>query len=161
MKRGVSVIALVVMLFLAAGELFAERQGRGRGMGQGRGMHRGQGRMRGKGMCFGNPDYMRETLKLTEDQIKKIGVINEAYSDSLKGQRKKLRPKKKQLRKLLRSENIDIKKVRVVLKAISDIEVEIRLLRIEQRVKIEKVLTPEQRKRLRDERKKKRQRHRR
>jgi len=106
-----------------------------------------------RGMCFGDPVFMKERLKLTEKQIEEIGEINKNYEKEYLKYRELNAPKKIKLKRLLLEDNVDLKEVKNTLKAISDNNVEIRLLRIRQRLDIEKKLTPEQRNRLRMEKK--------
>ncbi len=127
------------------------RMRHGMGMGPGRGygpmMHSSSGPMM-KGKCYGNQEFMRQKLNLTEDQIKRISDINGKYMGKLLRFRDKLIPGKKRLKRMLLKEKLNFNKIRAVLKEISDIEIEIRLLKIRQRLEIEKVFTPSQRRNL-------------
>jgi Spy/CpxP family protein refolding chaperone len=60
-------------------------------------------------------------------------------------------PKHIQLKKLLLEDEVDINAARTVLKELADLQVETRVLRIQHRLDIEKVLTKEQKTRLRSE----------
>ena len=92
------------------------------------------------GKCYGDPEHMRNILKLTEKQITKIGYINEKYKTRLITYRDKLFPKKQRLRKLLLNKKINFGRLKNILKSISNIEIEIRLIKIKQRLEIEKIL---------------------
>lgn len=96
------------------------------------------------GICFGDDNYMRETLNLSDSQIKNISQINKDYGNRLFSLRSKLRPLNNDLRDLLLSKNIDLKKVRAILTEISGIEIEIRITKIEHRIAIENIFTPDQ-----------------
>jgi|GEM_PF-530615 len=104
------------------------------------------------GMMFGDPERMREKLNLTDDQMDKIEDLNEKYFDEHKKIRDKIRPKMRALRKLLDQDAVDIDKARVILKEISELQVETRILMIRQKSDIDKVLTKEQRDKARRER---------
>ncbi len=64
------------------------------------------------------------------------------------------------LKALLLEENVDLGQVRRALKEIADLQVEVRMLRITHRIEIEKVLTADQRAKLRSERESMKMRHR-
>lgn len=139
MKKTALIFALLITFFYTSGELFAQR---------GRKMHM---RQKHRDMCYGEPEYLKEKLRLTDEQINRIGKINKDYRIKFLKFREKISPKKIRLRRLLLKNNVNINEIRELLKETSAIEVEIRLLRIEQRLSIEKILTPEQRERLRNE----------
>lgn len=113
----------------------------------------------GEAMCFGDEKFMKEKLSLNEEQIDKIGKINLEFRKLQMEEREKLQPKKIMLRKLLLNETINLREVKKLLKEISDVEVEIRLNRIRHRIEIEKVLTPEQKKKLKQEKRRFRENH--
>jgi len=94
---------------------------------------------------FGNPQMMKEKLGLTDTQVVEIGKINTRHEKAMLDYREKLAPKKIQLKRLLLEDNVDMKKVRSVLEDISGIQVDLHMLRIQHRLSIEKVLTEEQR----------------
>ena len=100
--------------------------------------------MRNKGMmggkCYGDPEHMKNILKLTDEQITKIGYINGRYKSRLIKYRDKLYSKKQRLRKLLLFKKINFNRLKNILKSISNIEIEIRLIKIKQRLEIEKIL---------------------
>jgi len=141
------IVVLMITPFITA-DLLAYRGPR-------RGLHRGY-RQYYEGIYFGDEAYLKERLNLTDKQIDSIARINAAYKKALWDFREKIHPKRRALRKLLLVEEIDLQRVRSLLKEIADLEVEIRLLRIRHRLDIEKVLTNEQRMQLRRERRMKR-----
>ena len=100
------------------------------------------------GMFFGNAVRMKEELGLSDDQIEKIGDINLKYEKKLLKFREKLAPKKIRLRSLIIEDNVDLSKVRSLLSEVYKLKLEIRMLRIEQRLEIEKVLTKSQKSKL-------------
>lgn len=114
------------------------------GMGPG-GMH-GPG---GRGMFFGDPAIMKEKLGLSDDQVDKISKINLDYKKKLLSIREKIEPKQTKLHGILLGDNVNLKEVRALLEEISALEVEIRMLRINHRMDIEKILTASQKTQLR------------
>lgn len=111
---------------------------------------RGHHRHRRPPMCFGDTEFMREKLGLSDKQIELISSINLKYQRLLLENREKLQPQRTRLKQLLLEEKIDLAEIEKILKKISDVEVQIRLNRIKHRIEIEKVLTEEQRKKLRE-----------
>lgn len=139
------IVTLFFMLSLTTVDLSAQMRGqRGR-------MHM-DGDYQHHGMCYGDPQHMRVNLKLTDKQIEQIGKINLKYRNILIEYRERITPKREMLRKLMVSEKINFNDVRTLLREISDIEVEMRLIKIKHRWEIERVLTNAQRERLRQER---------
>jgi Spy/CpxP family protein refolding chaperone len=132
---------------LIAGDIYSQPMGFGDGMGRGRGMRRGDGPM-----CFGSEEQMKEVLKLSDKQIEQIGRINKEFRDSMFRLHEKMKPLQLRLRELLLNDSINYNEVRALLIKISEVEVDMRMLRIKQRNEIEKVLTKEQKDRLKSER---------
>jgi Spy/CpxP family protein refolding chaperone len=109
-------------------------------------------RMHGDGgpMFFGDPEDMKAKLGLTDEQVDKIGKVNDEYRKRLLKVREDIEPKISKLHSLLEEENINLKDIRSLLEEIARLEVEIRMLRINQALDIAKILTPDQRKQLRN-----------
>jgi Spy/CpxP family protein refolding chaperone len=145
MKKTALIATLFFILSLITADLSAQMRG------QGRRMHM-DGDYRHHGMCYGDPQHMRVNLKLTDKQIEQIGKINLKFRNILIEYRERITPKREMLRKLMVSEKINFNDVRALLREISDIEIEMRLIKIKHRWEIEKVLTKAQRERLRQER---------
>jgi Spy/CpxP family protein refolding chaperone len=101
------------------------------------------------GIFFGNPGAMKQQLGLTDTQIAKIGEINLGFKKQMLDQREKLVPKEIHLERLLLEDNPNLGNVRKALRDISDVKLEIQMLKVSHRLEIEKVLTPEQKTRLR------------
>ena len=141
MRKGIQlVLATAVAIALAQPALYAQK-----GKKQVAEKDRGKMCMMEKGgPLFGNPERMKKELGLTDDQVKKIAEINKSHQMKKLDYREKLAPKDIQLKKLLLEDNVDMVRVRALLKEISDIRVEMQVLRIEHRLEIEKVLTPDQ-----------------
>jgi Spy/CpxP family protein refolding chaperone len=104
----------------------------------------GWGMKKHGGGIFGNLVRMQKELGLTDAQVTSIADINKEYEKKALGYREKLAPKHFQLRKLFLEDNVDIDKVRSLLKEISDLRTELHILRIQHGLEIEKVLTPAQ-----------------
>jgi Spy/CpxP family protein refolding chaperone len=146
--KKIALILTVAIVSLFAGQIFAQPAGPRMGMGPGRGpMHRGDGPM-----CYGNWEEMKEILKLSDKQIEEIGRINNEFNVILKRLQEKMAPLQVKLKSMLLGDVGNTGELRVILRKISDIEVEMRMSRIQQRFAIEKILTKEQRERLRNER---------
>ena len=143
-------IALVAMLvFGLAAESDAQMRGRGRDHRPGCGMER-------EGFCFGDHGFLRERLGLSDEQIRSVAGVNRGFAKRLKALKERIDPLQRELHGLLRVDEIDLEKTRTMLKQIAEVEVEMRMARIEQRLAIEKVFTEEQRERHRREMKKRR-----
>lgn len=96
------------------------------------------------GLFFGAADMMKKKLGLSDDQVKSVGKINLEYKKKFLDFQEKMSPRHIKLRKLLLEDNVDLKEVRALIKEISDLRVEVQMLRIQHRLDIEKVLTPDQ-----------------
>lgn len=107
---------------------------------------------KGCGPFYGDPQAMKTRLGLSDDQVNKISAINLEYKKQFLGYKEKLEPKHIKLEKMLLEDNVDTKEVRALLKEISDVTVDVRMLRVNHQLEIEKVLTPEQKTKLRSER---------
>ncbi len=105
-----------------------------------------------KGIFFGDPEAMKEKLGLSEDQVEKIGSINLKYKKEFLKIKEKLAPKEIKLKSMLLEDNVNLNKVRSQLKDMAGLKVELRMLRIMQRLDIEKVLTSKQKAKLRNSR---------
>ncbi len=101
-------------------------------------------------MMFGDPARHGKALGLNDTQITQIGDINRKFQKQMLDFRERLTPKRIQLKRMLLEDSVDINQVRGKLREISDITLEIRVLKIQQRLEIEKVLTPAQKARLRE-----------
>ena len=83
-------------------------------------------------------------LDLTEEQGLEIKKINEIFSARHLAIREVLEPLEDNLRVELRRDKVDLNKVKDILKEMSEPEISRRLLMIEHRIEVEKVLSPEQ-----------------
>jgi len=119
---------------------------------EGGGKMEGRQRMHSGGgpMFFGDPEAIKVKLGLTDEQVDKISKINDEYRKKLLKVREDIEPKMKKFYSLLEEENINLKDVRSLLEEISRLEVEVRMLRINQALDITNILNPDQRKQLRN-----------
>lgn len=111
--------------------------------------------MGGHGMMFGDKRIF-EKLNLSDEQMDKIEDINDKYLTEHIKIREKMRPKMKALRAVLEKDPVDIEKARTILKEISELQVESRILMIRQRIEIDSVLTKDQKEKMRREMRSKR-----
>ncbi|HNU91792.1 MAG TPA: Spy/CpxP family protein refolding chaperone [Spirochaetota bacterium] len=154
MKKGKMLTVMALALVLAGGQaLYAQRGNRPARDGDmpHRGMHGDGAMVDGCGPFYGDPARMKASLGLSDDQVNKIAAINQEYKKKFLDYREKMAPKHIQLRKLLLEDNVDINAARKLIKELSDIQVETTVLRIQHSLDIEKLLTKEQKARLRTE----------
>jgi len=104
-----------------------------------------------RNIFFGNPEILKNELDLSDTQIKKIQSINFKYKSKIDAFRKIIIPQQRELRRLLLSENVKLDQVKFRLKKISEINTEIRFLKIKHRIELEKILTKSQLTRLKEE----------
>ena len=103
---------------------------------------------------FSEPEFMKEKLSMNQDQVERIAELNKKFDSEFSSYIKLIKPEREKLKGMLKSEgNIDFDAVRQQLKRIDDISIEINMLRIKQGSEISKILTPDQIKILRSERK--------
>ncbi len=143
MKTAAAALAIVIAAAFAAPNLFAQ---------QGKKQRCPDCERHHRGPWFGNLDEMKERLGLSDEQVDKISAINTGFKKRMLDHREKMAPKTIQLKKLLLEDDVNIGKVRSLLKEIYDIKIEVRVTMIEHRLAIEKVLTDKQKNLLREER---------
>lgn len=152
-KRIMMTITAAAFLMTAQPLLFAQmgpmkmRDGKGQGPNRGAMCERG-----GPGHFFGNPAVMQKELGLTDAQVTQIAGINKDFEKKMLGLKEKLAPMKFQLRKQLLEDTVDLGTVKSHLKQMADLKVELQMLKIQHRLDIEKILTPEQKAKLRQHR---------
>lgn len=103
-------------------------------------------------MHFNDPEYLKEELGLSDSQIDAVGRINRAHHTRMVALNNQLKPKTRELRRLLGTDPVDLNAVKNILREIGLVEADIRFERISHHMDIEKILTPEQREKLRRER---------
>lgn len=117
--------------------------------------HRRMMRGHRMGRNFCTPGFMRNTLNLDEGQIEKIEKFNRKFDREYAAYNEKIRPQRKRLRQLLsRKSSDDFNEIRKLLEEISEVNIELRMIRIRQGVEISKILSHEQMKELQKERRK-------
>lgn len=142
-KKSIIAIVALTLVALGAGEINAQRFRDQDERMRGRQRHMGE-RPDHRGVFFGDPQRMKEEFGLSDKQIDEIGKINLAYKKKFLDYREKLEPKRISLKKLLLEDEVNLNSVKSLLMEIAKIRVELRMLRIEHRLAIEKVLTPSQ-----------------
>ena len=84
------------------------------------------------GRDFCNPEFMRNRLELNEEQIKSVEKLNTRFDNEYSRFNKELRPLHNKLKEILKNPDPDMNRVRETMKQISDLELEVRILRISQ-----------------------------
>ena len=106
------------------------------------------------GGMFNEPEFMKEKLLMNQEQIEKVTSLNKKFDAEFASYINLIKPEREKLKEMLKNKgNIDFDAVKQQLKKISDIGIEIHLLRIKQGNEISKILTPEQMEILKSERK--------
>ncbi len=95
-----------------------------------------------------NFERIAQDLGLTQEQLEKAKTAREKRFTSSKPLREKLSPLHEDLRKLLEASKVDMGLVRSKLKEIADIQLELRIYHIQDRLEFESFLTPEQKSKL-------------
>ncbi len=106
-------------------------------------------RHRHRRFFFGNVERLKRMLNLTEQQVNKIERINLRFKKKHLSFKENIAPLRYRLRRLLLEDNVNLTKVRRVLKKIERIKFEIRFHKIKHRIAIEKILTPKQKRKIR------------
>jgi len=153
MKKLIMITAMGAALLFTADALHARRGPGGDGDTRERrgDLHGRMGEECGPGTFFGEPQRLKTALGLSDEQVKKISAINEDYRRRFRVFRDDISPLHGKLRNELLKPKIDLEEVKRLLQKIADINVEIRLLKIKHQLDIELALTPEQREKLRGE----------
>lgn len=146
-------LAVCAFALLSTAAFSQDRGSMGPGMNE-RGMgHRGamMGH-HGKGFIFGDPERLQSILGLSDDQVDQIAQMNEKFRKEHRAVMDKIEPKGRELKKILRAENVDLDRARALLKEIGEYQVESRMIMIRHRLELEKLLSADQRKKLRESR---------
>ncbi len=106
--------------------------------------------LRSFGLVFGNVDTMRERFALSEKQLDEISKINEKYKQEHFKWLQKISPIEIELEGLLMESNVDLTKIRKLLVEIGRYTAEIRINQISHRLAIEKVLTQDQKSKIKE-----------
>jgi Spy/CpxP family protein refolding chaperone len=119
--------------------------------GKGKGPHGMEGKM-----PLDDQRYLKDELKLTDDQIAKITKINQDFREQFAKFRELMSPERLKLMDMLLKEDVNLDEVKARLKRIGDMKIDIQMTKIKHRLEIEKVLTPEQKDKHRKEMKQRR-----
>lgn len=115
------------------------------------GRHHMQGNRFGRNFC--SPDFMKEKLNLSSEQIARIEDLNTKFDKETSVLFEQLKPEKERLKVILsESDKPDMNEVKKTLERMSSLNVELQLLRIRQGCDIDRILTEEQQNTLRRER---------
>lgn len=95
-------------------------------------------------------ERMIKHLDLSDEQAKKVRSIRDSYKEKMQALRKKMKENRKQLREEMRAESIDQSKVKEIAKSSGDLKASKIILRAEMRNEIHKVLTKEQREKIKE-----------
>ncbi|ALO24575.1 hypothetical protein LBBP_00208 [Leptospira borgpetersenii serovar Ballum] len=106
--------------------------------------------LRSFGLVFGNVDTVRERFALSEKQLDEISKINEKYKQEHFKWLQKISPIEIELEGLLMESNVDLVKIRRLLVEIGRYTAEIRINQISHRLAIEKVLTQDQKSKIKE-----------
>ncbi len=123
-------------------------------MDEGPGMRSGHhmpGNRFGRNFC--GPDFMREKLNLSSEQVAKIEELNRKFGEENIILFRSMEPEKEKLRSILqKNDKPDITEVRKSLEKMASLNVELQILRIKQGSEIDSILSAEQKKILKSER---------
>lgn len=93
-------------------------------------------------------EKMIKRLDLNEEQAKQVRDINESYKPKMEALREKMKENRKQLREAMHADKIDQDKVKELAQTAGKIKSNKIILRAEKRNEIHKVLTKEQREKM-------------
>lgn len=106
--------------------------------------------LRSFGLVFGNVDVVRERFSLSEKQLDEISKINEKHKQEHFRWLQKISPIEIELEGLLMEPNVDLTKIRRLLVEIGKYTAEIRINQISHRLAIEKILTQDQKSKIKE-----------
>lgn len=106
--------------------------------------------LRSFGLVFGNVDTVRERFALSEQQLDEISRINEKHKQAHFRWLQKISPIEIELEGLLMEPNVDLTKIRKLLIEIGRYTTEIRINQISHRLAIEKILTQDQKSKIKE-----------
>jgi Spy/CpxP family protein refolding chaperone len=146
MKTKLLASLLIAVLVLAAGTVIAQR---GRG-GPGRGMGRAMAGPCGLGLGLGMGPTVVTELGLTSDQVTQLQKITDQFVSDTKTPRAQLQTKLGELAQLWTAENPDESAIRAKIAEVDSVRAQIRDAMVDRTLASMKVLTPEQKTKLRD-----------
>jgi len=95
-------------------------------------------------------ERMIKHLDLSDEQATQVRSIRDSYQPKMIALREKMKESRKQLREEMHAETIDQDKVKKLAQTIGDLKAEKIILRAEKRNKVHKVLTEEQRNKMKE-----------
>lgn len=111
-----------------------------------------RGKMGQPGPVFGDINRMKRDLELTDSQISEIKKINDSFGARHREISDRMQPYINELMALLKEERIDYETVRSVLMKMAEVDVDRQIYMIQHRLKIEEILTEEQRNKIKKRR---------
>ena len=113
---------------------------------------------KGKGFAA-RIERMTKNLGLSEEQVKKMHEVEAKFHPQMQSLREKMRATRTELREVMHADNIDQNAVKKLAKQQGDLKAEKIVLRSQMRVEINKLLTTEQRTKMKELREKHRAKH--
>ncbi len=105
--------------------------------------------MHGGGMMGGmNIEALKKQLNLTDEQTAKIKTLHTDHKKEMLIQKEALAPQKIKLQRLMMEDAVNLEEVKSLIMDMSKIHGEMHFAMIKHRLEVEKVLTPEQREKL-------------
>jgi Spy/CpxP family protein refolding chaperone len=95
-------------------------------------------------------EKMKQQLQLSDAQFEKIKAIHAKYAGERKTKHAAVSAARKAAKELLTAETLDRGRIRASLEETARLRIDLRMLMVDQRLEMETVLTPEQKKLLRE-----------
>lgn len=115
-------------------------------------------RNKGKGFAA-RIERMTKKLGLNEEQVKKMHEVEAKFHPQMQSLREKMKATRSELREVMHAENVDQTTVKSLAKQQGDLKAEKIVLRSQMRAEINKLLTTEQRTKMKELREKHRAKH--
>lgn len=141
-RKLISVLTLGCALSIAAGGLVAEQQ-------KDDDANRAQRFER-------RLEKMKSQLELSDEQFEKIKAIGAKYNERRSQMKAQLREARSGVRALMQADTLDRERIRAGLERNAKLRVDLGMLRVDQRIEMERVLTPGQKEMLRKKMKERR-----
>jgi Spy/CpxP family protein refolding chaperone len=136
------IFAVIMVLSLISAAAFA--QGKGPRGGEPKGM-KGCLMMEFGMMGLMDIDALKQQLKLTDDQVKKINGLNLDHKKEMLKYEEALAPKNIRIKRLLLDDPVNFEEVKALIMDIAKTEGEMHVEKVKYRLDFEQILTPEQR----------------
>ena len=113
-----------------------------------RGEHKGKYCNKHGKKSSGRMEYMIKHLDLSEQQAKQVRSIRENYQPKMQALREKMKENRKELREAMHADTIEQGKIKKLAQTMGELKTNKIMLRSEMRAEIHKVLTKEQREKM-------------